>query len=138
MNFPKKFPQKAKQQPDFPKTAAEKAKKKEKNAKDVWTGQGKKQNCAAKKTREKEDPKLSVAHIEGEEQKRRRQDEAEEGVGEVGQPGAEDPRCPQYRPEQGDPAAEGDGEKKLPQLGKDRKIHRSRRARKPPSFRGSS
>lgn len=92
--FSKKISPKAKQQPDFPKTAAEKAKKKEKNAKDVWTGQGKKQNCAAKKTREKEDPKLSVAHIEGEEQKRRRQDEAEEGVGEVGQPGAEDPALP--------------------------------------------
>ena len=138
LNFPKKFQKSEKQSPDPPETTAEEAEKQEENAENVWAGQGKEQRGAAKKAGEKEDPELAVAHVQGKEQKAGDQQEAEEGVHQVGQLRPQQPHGPKHRPNQGDSAAEGHGEEELPQLGEDGQVHRSRRARKPPSFLGSS
>lgn len=138
LNFPKKFQKRVEQSPDVPETTAEEAEKQEKNTENVWSGQGEKQSGAAEKAGEKENPELSVTYIEGKEQERGRQNKAKEGVCEVGQPWTEQANGSKHRPKQGDSTAKGHGKEKLTQLRENGKIHRSRRARKPPSFLGSS
>lgn len=79
-----------------------------------------------------------MAGIEGEEQKRRGQEQAEEGVAEVGQAGAQDPHRPEQRPDQGQGRSEAHGPQELFDLPGNGQAHPSSRARKPPSFRLSS
>ena len=79
-----------------------------------------------------------MAGVEGEEQERRGQEQAEEGVAEVGQPGAQDPHRPEQRPDQSQGRPETHRPQKLLDLPGNGQAHPSSRARKPPSFRFSS
>ena len=79
-----------------------------------------------------------MAGVEGEEQERRGQEQAEEGVAEVGQAGAQDPQGTKNRPDQGQGCPEAHGPQELLDLPGNGQAHPSSRARKPPSFRLSS
>ena len=110
----------------------------EKHAVDVWAWQQKKEGCPEGDAREKEEAELAMAGVEGEEQERRGQEQAEKGVAEVGQAGAQDPQGTKHRPDQGQGRPEAHGPQKLFNLIGDGQAHPSSRARKPPSFRFSS
>lgn len=110
----------------------------EKHTVDVWAWQQKKEGCPEGDAGKKEETELAVAGVEGEEQERRGQKQAEEGVAEVGQAGTQRPHGPEQGPDQGQGGSEGHRPQELFDLIGDGQAHPSSRARKPPSFRLSS
>ena len=104
----------------------------------VWAGKEKAEGSPKEDSGEKEDSELSVSDVEGKQQQRGQKDQAEEQIAEMGQSGAVDSQCPKKGPEHCERHTEIDREQKLVQLVRDRQIHPSSRAQKPPSFLASS
>ena len=95
---------------------------------------------AAGQGRVEEQRKTAAAHIEGQQQKRRQQHRAEQGVTEAGQPGPGMAHGPQEVVKEAQGRAGGGGPGKLDHLKEDRLFHTQpkRRAKKPPPVGCSS
>lgn len=85
-----------------------------------------------------EEPKAARADVEREQEQGRKENQTEQPVAQMGEPGTGCPNGTEQTPEYGKTEAEGDRPEKLNQLGVYGQIHPNSRAQKPPSFRDSS